>query len=114
VEDHVDTAKTLARLLRLDGTDVQCAHSVAGALELAEDSFDLVLSDLGLPDGSGHDLMRRLRRNRPVPGIAMSGYGMEQDIRQSREAGFVEHLVKPVNLSQLREAIRRVASASQT
>jgi PAS domain S-box-containing protein len=110
VEDHADTAKTLARLLRLDGLDVRCAHTVAGAVELAgSEPFDVVVSDLGLPDGSGHDLMRRLRRDRAVPGIAMSGYGMEDDLRQSRDAGFAEHLVKPVNLPQLREAIRRAA-----
>jgi PAS domain S-box-containing protein len=112
VEDHSDTAKTLVRLLRLDGAEVQWASTVAGAIELAaSEPFDVVVSDLGLPDGSGHDLMRRLRRDRPVPGIAMSGYGMEDDLRQSREAGFVEHLVKPVSLPQLREAIRRVANA---
>jgi CheY-like chemotaxis protein len=70
----------------------------------------VVVSDLGLPDGSGHELIRRLLRERPIIGIAMSGYGMEDDIRQSREAGFVEHLVKPVSLPQLRETIRRVAS----
>jgi CheY-like chemotaxis protein len=111
VEDHADTAKMLARLLRLDGLDVQWAGTVAGAVELASaESFDVVVSDLGLPDGSGHDLMRRLLHDGPVRGIAMSGYGMEDDLRQSREAGFVEHLVKPVNLPQLREAIRRVAS----
>ncbi|HEV2293106.1 MAG TPA: PAS domain-containing protein [Tepidisphaeraceae bacterium] len=113
VEDHADSAKTLVRLLRLDGTDVQWASTVAAAVELASSElFDVVVSDLGLPDGSGHDLIRQLLRERPVRGIAMSGYGMEDDIRQSREAGFVEHLVKPVNLPQLREAIRRVASSS--
>jgi CheY-like chemotaxis protein len=55
--------------------------------------------------------MRQLRRQCPIAGIAMSGYGMEEDIRQSREAGFVEHLVKPVSVPQLREAIRRVAAS---
>jgi two-component system CheB/CheR fusion protein len=111
VEDHADTAKMLMRLLRLDGTDVQWAATVAAAVELASaERFDVVVSDLGLPDGSGHDLIKRLLRDRPVRGIAMSGYGMEDDIRQSREAGFVEHLVKPVSLPQLREAIRRVAA----
>jgi PAS domain S-box-containing protein len=112
VEDHADTAKTLVRLLRLDGTEVQWASTVAAALELAtSESFDLVVSDLGLPDGSGHELMRRLHREYALTGIAMSGYGMEEDIRQSREAGFVEHLVKPVAVPQLRDAIRRVANA---
>jgi signal transduction histidine kinase len=111
VEDHADTAKMLVRLLRMDGSEVRWAGTVAAALEAAAaEPFDVVVSDLGLPDGSGHDLIRRLLRDRPVLGIAMSGYGMEDDIRQSREAGFVEHLVKPVSLPQLREAIRRVAN----
>ena len=111
VEDHADTANTLVRLLRLDGMNVQWAGTVAAAVELASsEPFDVVVSDLGLPDGSGHELIRRLLRERPIIGIAMSGYGMEDDIRQSREAGFVEHLVKPVSLPQLRETIRRVAS----
>ncbi len=113
VEDHADSAKILVKLLRLDGIDVQWASSVAAAKALSQaGNFDVVVSDLGLPDGTGYDLMRELRRQRPVLGIAMSGFGMEDDIRQSREAGFVEHLVKPVNLAQLREAIRRVAGKS--
>ena len=110
VEDHADTAKMLVRLLRLDGTEVQWTSTIGAAVELARcEPFDVVVSDLGLPDGSGHDLMRQLCSERTVAGIAMSGYGMEEDIRQSREAGFQEHLVKPVNLPQLREAIKRVA-----
>jgi PAS domain S-box-containing protein len=114
VEDHADSAKILIRLLRFEGIDVEWAATVAAAVELASaQKFDLVVSDLGLPDGSGHDLMRRLSLAGPVAGIAMSGYGMEDDIRQSREAGFVEHLVKPVNLPQLREAIRRVVSGTR-
>ena len=75
--------------------------------------FDVVVSDLGLPDGSGHDLMRRLRERRPVAGIAMSGYGTEDDIRRSREAGFAEHLVKPVDLAHLRAAILRTAAIAR-
>lgn len=111
VEDHPDTAKTLTRLLRLDGMDVQCAETVAAGLRLAANSpFDVIVSDLGLPDGTGHDLMRRLRTRIHAVGIAMSGYGMEEDIRQSHDAGFVEHLVKPVSLADLRQAIRRAAA----
>ena len=110
VEDHADTARVLTRLLRLDGSEVRWAGSISAALELAAtEPFDIVLSDLGLPDGSGHDLMRQLRRDGPIVGIAMSGYGMEDDLRHSREAGFVEHLIKPVSMPQLREAIRRAA-----
>ncbi len=113
VEDHADTARMLTRLLRLDGAEVRWAGSLSAALELAAtEPFDIVVSDLGLPDGSGHDLMRQLRRDGPLVGIALSGYGMEDDLRHSREAGFVEHLVKPVSMPQLREAIRRVARLS--
>ncbi len=111
VEDHADSAKILVRLLRQEGTEVQWAGTVAAALELAaSEPFDVVVSDLGLPDGTGYHLMRELLRQRSIVGIAMSGYGMEDDLRQSREAGFVEHLVKPVNLPELREAIRRAAT----
>ncbi len=73
------------------------------------ESFDVLVSDLGLPDGSGYDVIRRVRAHQIVPGIAMSGYGMEEDVRRTREAGFTEHLVKPVEVSQLIAAIRRVA-----
>ena len=109
VEDHADTAQALARLLRDAGFAITLANDVASALSVAQrESFDLVLSDLGLPDGSGTDVMRELRTHSAIPGIAMSGYGMEDDLRRSREAGFSEHLVKPVDRDKLMEAIRRV------
>jgi CheY-like chemotaxis protein len=72
-----------------------------------ENSFDLVLSDLGLPDGSGLDLMRQLRDRHGLSGIAVSGYGTEQDLKQAREAGFVDHLVKPITFERISEAIER-------
>lgn len=110
VEDHPDTARAISRLLRLQGHDVQTAGSVAGALHLAETRpFHLLISDIGLPDGSGLDLMRLLLSRQPVRGIVLSGFGMDEDIQRSREAGFSEHLTKPVNITQLNEAIRRVA-----
>jgi two-component system CheB/CheR fusion protein len=128
VEDDEDSAKVLARLLRRSGAAVQTADSVATGLQVAlADPHDLVISDIGLPDGSGLDLMRQLiaaRRGEPhggpngsgggepYPAIALSGFGMEEDIRQSREAGFAEHLTKPVNLDQLHDAIRRVLAAA--
>lgn len=111
VEDHADTARTLGRLLHAAGFDVRTAGDAATALELADlESFDVVVSDLGLPDSTGYDLMRRLRERHAVRGVAMSGYGTEEDIRKSREAGFSEHLIKPVALPQLKEAIRRAAN----
>jgi CheY-like chemotaxis protein len=68
--------------------------------------FDLMISDLGLPDGTGHDLMRQLiARKRGVKAIALSGYGMEDDVQRSRDAGFIEHLTKPVGIDRLQAAI---------
>jgi PAS domain S-box-containing protein len=114
VEDHPDTAETVAELLRMMGHQVSVAGTVAEALETAgalaaNEGFDLVVSDLGLPDGSGHDLMRELVRLYNVPGIAVSGYGMEEDVRKSREAGFSLHLTKPATPQMLRDAIQQVA-----
>jgi PAS domain S-box-containing protein len=111
VEDHADTARLLGRLLEKSGHQVRIASSVSEALRLADDAqFDLIVSDLGLPDGTGYDLIRRLRSQRPIKGIAMSGYGMDDDIRKSREAGFSEHLVKPVDLVRLEQSIQRVTA----
>ncbi len=111
VEDHADTARTLSRLLRRAGYDVISAPNVAEAATAAcRESFDLLISDLGLPDGDGHEVIRRVRACRMVPAISMSGYGMEEDMRRSREAGFAMHLVKPIDLARLLTAIRRVAA----
>ena len=109
VEDNQDTARTLARLLRHAGFAVTTASNIAGARAASDhESFDLLVSDLGLPDGTGYDVMRAIRKKCDCPGIAMSGYGMEEDQLRSREAGFSEHLVKPIDVPQLLAAIRRV------
>ncbi len=109
VEDNLDTAHILGRLLTRAGFSVLSASNVVGAVALAKtEAFDVLVSDLGLPDGTGHEVMKQVRALRRVPGIAMSGYGMDEDLRRSREAGFVEHLVKPIQASQLIAAIRRV------
>jgi CheY-like chemotaxis protein len=85
------------------------ACDVASAIAAAEGApFDVLVCDLGLPDGDGHEFMRRMRATRSVPGIAMSGYGMSEDRRRSRQAGFSEHLVKPIDVPQLIAAIHRV------
>jgi PAS domain S-box-containing protein len=114
VEDHADTAEAMADLLRLLGHRVTVAGSVAQGLATAEaalqdDGFDLVVSDLGLPDGSGLDMMRELVGRHGLRGIALSGYGMEEDVRKSLEAGFNRHLTKPVNLQALKEALQETA-----
>ena len=112
VEDHLDTARTLQRLLGRAGYVVETASSVAAALELAKTApFDVLVSDLGLPDASGGELMRRLREQSAIKGIALSGYAAESDLRKSRLAGFEEHLVKPIDLLQLQQAIARVLGA---
>jgi signal transduction histidine kinase/DNA-binding response OmpR family regulator len=113
VEDHLDTAITLETLLRRSGYQVFRADSVAAARLVAQQSpLDLVISDLGLPDGTGHSLMAELRDRYGLPGIALSGYGMEEDLRESRQAGFVEHITKPANITALRSAIRRIVEAN--
>ncbi|MEA3198472.1 MAG: hypothetical protein QOF32_2524, partial [Gammaproteobacteria bacterium] len=109
VDDHPDTCAALERLLKLRGHSVATAHSMGGALEIAgRESFDLLISDVGLPDGNGMDLVRHLHAQRPIRGIAISGFGMDADISKSLEAGFSEHLVKPVKLEKLEAAIARV------
>jgi CheY-like chemotaxis protein len=112
VEDHADTAEAMADLLREMGHEVTVAGSVAGGLAAAASQagrIDLVLSDLGLPDGTGLDLMAELHGRYGVKGIALSGYGMEEDVRKSLEAGFDRHLTKPVNLQALQTAIQATA-----
>lgn len=109
VEDHADTAAALAEVLRLEGHEVVVAASVIEALSLDVDAFDVVVSDLGLPDASGCDLLRALRQRRDVPAIALSGYGTSDDLRRSAEAGFQQHLVKPVDTERLVQAIAAVA-----
>jgi DNA-binding response OmpR family regulator len=93
------------RLLSLHH-DVHDAHCIDAALKIAaEHTFDLVISDLGLPDGSGLDLMRKLREQYGLMGICLTGYGMEEDIARSVDAGFRRHLTKPVDLGKLETVI---------
>jgi DNA-binding response OmpR family regulator len=109
VEDHPDTARVLAKLLNHSGYDVTTAHTVASALQIAAAApFDLVISDIGLPDATGYELMEQIRDRYGTKGIALSGYGMEEDMRRSRESGFADHVVKPVNLNELEAVIERV------
>jgi CheY-like chemotaxis protein len=109
VEDHTDTALMLARLLKASGYRVKTAGTASEALELVErEPFDVLVSDLGLPDATGLELMRKIGERHTLKGIAMSGYGMDEDIRKSLEAGFSEHLVKPVDVLTLERAILRL------
>jgi DNA-binding response OmpR family regulator len=100
----------MSRLLSRIGHHVRTAGTVRAAVDAARDNpVDLVISDLGLPDGSGHDLMRLLRSVSPVRGIALSGYGTDEDIRKSHEAGFEIHLTKPTDFQRLLETIEQLA-----
>jgi signal transduction histidine kinase len=107
IEDHEPTMMVLVRLLRRYGHDVFTAENVERALAVAAThSFDLVISDLGLPDGNGIDLMRQLAKDYGLRGIALSGYGMPEDRAKTKEAGFLAHLVKPINFDQLQSALQ--------
>ena len=98
----------MQRLLARAGYTVEFASTAAAALAAASrQSFDLVVSDLGLPDSSGHELMQKLREQHGLRGIAVSGYGMEDDLRRSADAGFVSHLVKPIEFNRLREMLKK-------
>lgn len=109
VDDHEDTAEVLRRLLRVAGHSAKTANSAAAALALAaNEKFDLLISDIGLPDASGLDLMRQLHQQYGLSGIALSGYGRDEDLGASKEAGFVEHLTKPVGMSQLQKALQSI------
>ena len=112
VEDHLDTATVMGRVLAASGHEVRTAAHIAGALELARSQdFDLMLSDLGLPDGSGLELLRTIRQmGLDMPAIALSGYGQDADLEQSRLAGFAEHLLKPIDIGRLENAIARVSA----
>lgn len=112
VEDHPDTREALITLLGNSNYAVQGASSVEAALQLAAaQPFDVVVSDLGLPDGTGYDLMKQLRDRYAIKGIALSGYGMEDDQRRSREVGFLDHVIKPVNVGELIAVIQRIVSS---
>ncbi len=109
VEDHEDTSRTLSRLLTRRGYEVQTADTLERAITVAaEHPFDVLISDMGLPDGTGIQVMERLAARGPVRGIALSGFGMEEDIQRSKAVGFREHLTKPVDILRLDAAIQRV------
>jgi CheY-like chemotaxis protein/anti-sigma regulatory factor (Ser/Thr protein kinase) len=115
VEDHRPTGLVLERLLKRWGWEVHWADCVQAAKELAAaHAFHFVVSDLGLPDGSGHDLMCHLRDTYALSGIAVSGYGMPEDIQKSQAAGFIGHLTKPINFEELRQALTRTLPRQKT
>jgi signal transduction histidine kinase/CheY-like chemotaxis protein len=111
VDDHHDTCLGMKRMLERRGYQITIAHSAEQAVEkVRTQEFDLLISDIGLPDRSGYDLMREVSLNRRLPGIALSGFGTEQDVNQAREAGFAEHLTKPINFERLEKTIQSLLS----
>jgi CheY-like chemotaxis protein len=112
VEDHEPTRKSLAFLLQRRGYEVVSAATASAALQqAARRPFSLVLSDIGLPDEDGFELMKKLRDQYGLKGIALTGYGMEEDIHRSRSAGFFAHLTKPINVTLLDQTLVRAFSA---
>lgn len=113
VDDHRDTCIALERLLVRRGHLVAAAHNVRSAMEAAvRNQFDLLISDIALPDGTGMELMMHLHAICGIPGIAISGFGNNGDIEKSLQAGFSEHLVKPVKLEKLQAAMERAVGAA--
>ena len=111
VEDHLDSARALTQLLGKKGYAVTSAHTVASALEtITQEDFHLLICDIGLPDATGFDFIETVRKTNAIPAIALSGFGMEQDVSQSELSGFDFHLTKPVNFQNLERAIRKLLS----
>ncbi|QYD70638.1 response regulator [Paraburkholderia edwinii] len=112
VEDHEDTAEVMAQLIRTLGHEVTVVGRVSDALAATQTaSFDLIVSDVGLPDGTGIDFIRAFRERSDVPAVALTGFGTDEDIRRCIDAGFNAHLTKPVNFMQLEKAIESAANA---
>ena len=110
VEDHESTRTVLKHLLTRDGHSVTTAGAVKeGLATFQADEFEVVICDLGLPDGTGLELMRSIQSHRSVPAVALSGYGMEDDLQKCKEAGFRAHLLKPVKIDQLRQILNQIS-----
>jgi PAS domain S-box-containing protein len=111
VEDHRDTRHILSRLLTHFGHQVVTAENIRRALQiLAAGEIDVLLCDIGLPDGSGYEVVAYARRKQPIKAVAITGFGTEEDVRRSKEAGFDFHLVKPVDLHDLQTVLDQFAA----
>lgn len=107
VEDNVDSGTVLRTLLQQLGHRVDIAQSVAEAERLLRDTgFDVLLSDMGLPDGDGIDVLRRFRATSGGVAVALTGYGMNGDVQRCLAAGFTEHMTKPLNFDRLNVILR--------
>jgi PAS domain S-box-containing protein len=111
VEDHGDTRQTLARLLSHFGHQIVVADSVESAMKaFRSQQFDALVSDIGLPDGTGYEIIKQAKRRYPIKAIALTGFGMEEDVRKSKAAGFDFHLTKPVDFAELRTVLSEIDS----
>jgi CheY-like chemotaxis protein len=112
VENHQDTLDAMKMFLDLTGHKAETAGTMQAALQAASHGdFDLVITDIGLPDGDGWELMRQLRERGPVRAVAMSGYGWKEDLEKSRAAGFEAHLLKPLKITELENVLRKMEQA---
>lgn len=111
VEDHSDSSAMMARILGKWGCAVKAAGTVADADRLAaSESFDVLLCDLGLPDGTGCDLLRSLLAARPIRAVVVSGYADVRHVEDARKAGFSHYLVKPFVLGDLQTLLTEAAA----
>jgi PAS domain S-box-containing protein len=111
VEDHGDTRRTLSRLLSHFGHQISVADCTQAALEIVKTKeFDVVLSDIGLPDGTGYDVISQAKQKQRLKGVALTGFGADEDIRRGKEAGFDFHLTKPVDFHELRSVLDQVGA----
>lgn len=110
VENHQDTLDAIRMFLEAQGHSVESAPDMKSGLKLASKAkFDVLISDIGLPDGDGWELLRKLREKMPeVKAIAMSGYGMKADLERSKAAGYAAHIVKPFGPMELDAALKKV------
>ena len=110
VENHADTLKWMTRYLEAMGHIVVVARTMAEALaRLPEAECDVLISDIGLPDGDGWELLNSVRLHRPLYAIAMSGFGMNSDRIKSKAVGYRHHLLKPFDPTELSKALDEAA-----
>jgi CheY-like chemotaxis protein len=111
VEDHDDTLQTLSRLLAHFGHEISMADSTQSALAIVDSQeLDVILSDIGLPDGSGYEVISHAKRKQSVKGVALTGFDKQEDIERSKQAGFDFHLTKPVDFAELRTVLSQIGS----
>lgn len=111
VEDHGDTRRVLTGLLGHFGHAISAADTVKSAMAFVQAKhFDAIVSDLGLPDGSGYEVIREAKRHQRLTGVALTALGEMEDVKRGREAGFDFHLTKPVDFAELRSVLDQIVA----